>query len=83
MMEETPPSMLFALDRKKVFQAEVLKYVRSGHTYIEAILEFCDHHEIEPDMVSELIDRPMKENLEAEGIRLHMLPSKGHKPLDV
>ena len=82
-MENNQPIFLFASDRKKIFRREVLRYVTNGHTYIEAILEWCEQHNVEPALVSELIDKPMKANLEAEGIRLHLLPSKGSKELDV
>jgi hypothetical protein len=35
-------------------------------SYIEAILESCEHHGIEPEAASKLISRPIRERVEIE-----------------
>ena len=52
-------------------------------TYIDAIVQYCDHNDIELETVNKLVSKPLKEKLKAEATHLNFLKptSKGKLPV--
>lgn len=48
-------------------------------SYIDAILDYCESHDIEIESVTKLISKPLKDKLEADAMRLNFIErtSKG------
>jgi len=69
--------ILFDPEARKECLDEIRNYVLEHNcTFIDACLEWCEKHDVEPELIAQVIDRPMKEKLEAEGQELHLLPRK-------
>ena len=59
---------------KEQFSREVLGQVEKKQiNFIEAVLEICELHEIEPDCVADLLSDPIKQKLRVEGELLNIL----------
>jgi hypothetical protein len=54
---------------------------QGGITYMEAILEYCDQNEMEPDAIAPLVSKPLKEKLEADARELNFLPRVATLPI--
>lgn len=52
-----------------------------GLTHMEAILWYCKREEIEPDTVSNLITKSLKEKVEANARELNFLPRQAQLPI--
>jgi len=68
------------------FSMEVEEIVRSnqgGLNYIEAILVYCESHNIELENVSKLISKPLKEKLKFDAQRMNFMKrsSRARLPL--
>lgn len=50
-------------------------------THMDAILEYCKEKEIEPDTVTHLINRTLKEKIKLNAEELHYLPKSGTLPI--
>ena len=52
-------------------------------SYIDAIVEYCELHEIELDTVNKLVSRPLKEKIRYEATELNFLKktSRGKLPV--
>jgi len=50
-------------------------------TYMDAILEYCEKHQMEPDAIAPLISKPLKEKLEADARELNFLPRVATLPI--
>lgn len=62
---------------QKDFSKQIYDAVNTKHiSYIDAILELCNIHGIEPDSVSKLISKPIKEKLEIEGREMNLIRKK-------
>ena len=48
-------------------------------SYIETIIFLCDKHGIDPSAVKKLIDKPLKEKIEAEAFEVNLLSKRGKK----
>ena len=60
---------------KKKFTEMILESVKSdGHCYIDAIVHICEKNNIEIEDVKKYISPAIKDQVEAEGMNLHMLP---------
>jgi hypothetical protein len=71
MSEELPVKIL----TKQEFSLEIERRVRlKSMGYLEAIIDYCDDHKIDPDEISKLVVGSLKEKLEAEAQRNNMLP---------
>jgi hypothetical protein len=69
-------------DKDNTFSTEVEEYVENnGGTYIEAVLELCESHDIEPQVASKFLTQPIIEKIEAEGQSLNLLPSGAKLPI--
>jgi hypothetical protein len=56
--------------------------VDKGQTsYMDAILDYCEKFEIEPDMIAPLISKPLKEKIEADARELNFLPRVATLPV--
>ena len=59
---------------KDKFAEEIESIVLNGqHSYIEAIVEYCEQNEIELDTVGKLVSRPLKEKIRYEATELNFL----------
>ena len=60
----------------------VEKHIRDDRlTYIESILQICDDRQIDPLDIGKLIDKPLKQKIEAEAMRSNLLKEKGGNTL--
>jgi len=64
------------------FCKHVERRVRTAkYTYMEAILEVCEEHGIEPDSIASLLSQPIKEKIQQEAEDLNLLPKSGRLPV--
>ena len=49
--------------------------------YMDAILDYCEKNNMEPDTVAPLISKPLKEKLEADARELNFLPRVATLPI--
>lgn len=65
------------------FSKEVEEFVKlqKEPSYLDAVLHICDKHGVEPDTVSKLLSKPIKERLKVEGQRLNLLKKDSKLPL--
>ena len=47
---------------------------KGGVSYMDAILDYCEKNQMEPDAIAPLISRPLKEKIEADARELNFLP---------
>lgn len=63
---------------------ELCKTRRDGR-YIDAVLEICERHGIEPESIAKLVNKPLREKLRVEFEQMNMIRGGGKKsklPLD-
>jgi hypothetical protein len=48
---------------------------------MDAILDYCERHSMEPDTVDPLISKPLKEKIEADARELNFLPRVATLPI--
>ncbi len=61
---------------------EIEKIVKDKDlTHMEAILWYCKNEGIEPDMVSSLVSKSLKEKVEANARELNFLPRQAQLPV--
>lgn len=66
----------------KKFAVIIETMVKDGaSTYMEAILDYCEKHEMEPDMIAPLISKPLKEKIEVDARELNFLPKIATLPI--
>lgn len=66
-------------ETQKSFDERVIYLLKSGHSAIDAILDWCSISGIEPEAVGQFISEPLKQKLEQEGIELHLLKNPAGK----
>jgi hypothetical protein len=54
---------------------------KGGITYMDAILDYCEKNQMEPDTIAPLISKPLKEKLEADARELNFLPRVATLPI--
>ena len=54
---------------------------QGGITYMDAILDYCEKNQMEPDAVAPLISKPLKEKIEADARELNFLPKVATLPI--
>ena len=54
---------------------------KGGITYMDAILDYCEKNQMEPDTVAPLISKPLKEKIEADARELNFLPRVATLPI--
>jgi len=63
------------LNLQKRFSDEVERIVSRGNTtYIEAVIDVCEKHGIDPSSVGKFLPKAMKERLKMEGQDLNLIP---------
>ena len=68
----------------KKFAIKIEKVVANGGvvtTYMDAILDYCEKNQMEPDAIAPLISRPLKEKIEADARELNFLPRVATLPI--
>ncbi len=49
--------------------------------YMQAVLDLCVQHNLEPASVAKLLSKPIIEKIQVEGQEIHLLPRSGALPL--
>ena len=71
-----------SLNTPKIFSMEIENVVKEKKiTHMEAVLWYCNKEGIEPDTVSSLISKGLKEKIEANARELNFLPRQAQLPL--
>ena len=66
----------------KIFSMKIEEVVKEkGISHMEAVLWYCQHEGIEPDSVSSLITKGLKEKIEANARDLNFLPRQAQLPI--
>jgi hypothetical protein len=68
------------------FSMEVEEIVKSNNgqlNYIEAIIVYCDEHEIEIEGVSKLISKPLKEKLKVDAQHMNFMKKTSRAKLPI
>lgn len=65
------------------FSKEVEEFVKKQKepSYIDAVLHLCEKHGVEPDTISKLLSKPIKERLKVEGQQLNLLKRDSKLPI--
>ena len=70
------------LNTPKTFSLEIENIAKYKNiTHKEAVLRYCKNEGIEPDTVSSLISKGLKEKIEANARELNFLPRQAQLPL--
>ena len=70
------------LQTPKVFSLEIEKIAKEKEiTHMDAVLLFCKDNNIEPEKVSSLITKGLKEKIEANARELNFLPKVASLPI--
>ena len=68
----TPKKFSIAIERKvKEF----------GMTYLDALLDYCEKSDLEPEMIKPLITKSLKEKVEVDARNLNFLPKVAQLPI--
>tara|TARA_R110002110_G_scaffold10116_4_gene49619 strand:+ start:74 stop:292 length:219 start_codon:yes stop_codon:yes gene_type:complete len=71
-----------ALNTSKSFTIEIENIAKDKKiTHMEAVLWYCKKEGIEPDSVSYLISKGLKEKIEANARELNFLPKQAQLPI--
>ena len=54
---------------------------KGGISYMDAILDYCEKNQMEPDAIAPLISKPLKEKIEADARELNFLPRVATLPI--
>ena len=66
----------------KKFSYEIEEFVKkTGVSYLDAVLEYCQENKIEPETVASLISKPLKEKIEADAMKLNLIPKVSQLPI--
>ena len=69
--------MIVKLDFKNRFSKEVEMHVqKNGGDYMDAILELCEKHEIEPEVSGKYLSKPIIEKLQIEASDRNLIKQK-------
>ena len=77
-------SFLSRIDRitPAMFAKEIERIVtQSKMDYIQAVLYYCEKHNIDLESVPQLLNSQLKQKLEMNGQELHLLPRTSKLPL--
>ena len=70
------------MQSSKSFSLEVEKIAKEKNiTHMEAVLWYCKDQGIEPDTVSNLLSKGLKEKIEANARDLNFLPKQAQLPI--
>ena len=66
----------------KTFSLEVEKLaLEKKITHMDAVLEYCKEHQLEPDSVGRLISKSLKDKIEANARDLNYFPKRAKLPI--
>ena len=63
------------------FTEEVVEMAEKTGSYIEAVLELCEKHNIEPQVAAKMLSKPIIEKIEREGMSANILPQVSSLPV--
>jgi hypothetical protein len=70
------------LNTSKTFSMEIERLaIDKNITHMDAVLDYCRRQDIEPDTVSRLISKSLKEKIEANARDLNFLPRQAQLPV--
>ena len=70
------------MQNSKTFSLEVERLAKEKNiTHMEAVLEHCRIQEIEPDSVTRLITKSLKDKIEANARDLNFIPRQAKLPI--
>ena len=73
---------LITLNTSKTFSMNIENIaLEKNITHMEAVLDYCQRNDIEPDTVSSLISKSLKEKIEANARDLNFLPKQAQLPI--
>jgi hypothetical protein len=55
--------------------------INNGGSYIDAVIEACDHFRIEPKVGARFLSKPIIEKIESEGQEFNLLPNRSKLPI--
>ena len=77
-MEEVQEKLMtpkkFSISNEKTVQ-------ESGISYMDALLDYCDKYQLEPEMIKPLITKSLKEKVEVDARNLNYLPEVATLPI--
>ena len=74
--------IIMSLTTPKTFSMEIENIAKNKQiTHMEAVLWYCSKEGIEPDTVSSLISKGLKEKIEANARDLNFLPRQAQLPV--
>ena len=74
--------VIMDLQTPKVFSLEIERIAKEKEiTHMDAVLLFCKDNNIEPEKVSSLITKGLKEKIEANARELNFLPKVARLPI--
>jgi hypothetical protein len=63
-------------------QSEIEKIVKKKScSYMEAVLQICESHNIDPSYIAKHLSKPIVEKIKAEGQALNLLPKSARLPI--
>ena len=66
----------------KKFSIAIQKTVRqSGISYMDALVDYCNKNQIEPEQIKPLITKSLKEKVEVDARNLNFLPKVATLPI--
>ena len=66
----------------KKFSIAIEKAVsEGGGTYMDALLDYCEKYQLEPEMIKPLITKSLKEKVEVDARNLNYLPKIATLPI--
>ena len=75
--------MALNIHNAEAFAKHIEKVVEnSGMSYMDAILDFCERRQLDPEAVVPFISDKIKRALAREGRALHLLPKRGTLPIE-
>ena len=78
MMEEVEEKLM----TPKKFSIAIEKKVKEfDMTYLDALLDYCEKYQLEPEMVKPLITKSLKEKVEVDARNLNFLPKVAQLPI--
>lgn len=72
--------MLFNQETRSSFSKKIENYViKTGCQYMDAVLKFCEDHNVEPEVAAKYLTKPIKEKIMLEGQEINLIPKTKSK----
>ena len=70
------------MQNTKTFSLEIEKMAQEKSiSHMDAVLEYCKEHQLEPDSVGRLISKSLKDKIEANARDLNYFPKRAKLPI--